>query len=409
MIGYKLCWKKIDFKMYMTIIFLLIPYFRPDVISEMLGESWINNLFTVWRILSFIYIALNYIFVIKHKKKIFSEGSLVIIILYEIVLLYSCIHNGVTISTRLVDMANFIGVYFIYRYYSKINSKILIKANFDLLFILVIINAVLTLVFPNGLNFAMVDSGRINFLGKDNIVTLVFILSIIFSVLYSNINSSSIRPLLMIITVAITELFYFSGSGIVSLAIIILYMCFLNRNQFINKILIPKLVVLIYLIFEILVVFFNYTNFLNFLFKWLHKSVTFTDRRYYWNTAIKQLLHSPIIGQGSGETFLWNNNYYSHNALLDVLLKGGVIGAVIWIILLLIVFKNVKGDKNLKIKGLFTISFFSLLLVGLMEGLEDRIIFNIFLCVVIALREFEKQDILKNAIVNTKVKVRKNE
>ena len=44
-----------------------------------------------------------------------------------------------------------------------------------------------------------------------------------------------------------------------------------------------------------------------------------------------------------------------------------------------------------------------------MEGLEDRIIFNIFLCVVIALREFEKQDILKNAIVNTKVKVRKNE
>lgn len=81
MIGYKICWKKIDFKMYMTIIFLLIPYFRPDVIPEMLGESWINNLFTVWRILSFLYIALNYIFVIKHKKKIFSEGSLVIIIL----------------------------------------------------------------------------------------------------------------------------------------------------------------------------------------------------------------------------------------------------------------------------------------------------------------------------------------
>ena len=70
----------------------------------------------------------------------------------------------------------------------------MIKANFDLLFILVIINAVLTLVFPNGLNFAMVDSGRINFLGKDNIVTLIFILSITHSVFYIAILiSSSIR------------------------------------------------------------------------------------------------------------------------------------------------------------------------------------------------------------------------
>ena len=406
---YKLHYKRIDFRIYLTIIFLLIPYFRPDFIPEMMGESWINSIFTFWRILSFLIVLMNYLHTLKFKKGILPEISLLFIALYQGILLYSCIYNHVEVKTRIIDIANIIGVYLIYRYYSKINAKMLIKANFDLLFILVIINAFLTLIFQNGLNYAVVDSGRVNFLGKDNIVTLVFILSIIFSVLYSNINSKSIRPLLTIIIISATELFYFSGSGVVSLAIIIMYMSFLNRSSFVNKILVPKLMIFIYLVFEILIVFFNYTNFLDFLFKWLNKSVTFTDRRYYWDVAIKQWLINPVLGQGNGQTLLWHNNYYSHNALLDVLLKGGIIGAVFWIILLLIIFRRFKSDKNLKIRGILVISFLGFLLVGLMEGLEDRIIFNIFLCVVIAMKEFERQNILKNITMSINIRIKKNE
>lgn len=42
------------------ILFLLVPFFRPDFISEMYGSSLINKIFTAWRIIAFIYILIQY-------------------------------------------------------------------------------------------------------------------------------------------------------------------------------------------------------------------------------------------------------------------------------------------------------------------------------------------------------------
>lgn len=387
-------------------ILLIIPFFRPDFISEMLSDSWVNTIFTIWRIAAFLFVFGKY--VKDFLKKPTIDFGLIIICIYEALLLYSSVKNQEMIGERVVDIANFLGIYFIYIRYGKQYPKLFIKMNFYFFSLMIWINAILTVIFPHGLNHATDNSARVNFLGKDNTITLIFILTIVFCVLYHNIFPRGIGPFLTTAVIFVMQMYYESGSGVVATLLIILYLCFASERKFVNKLLNVNLLFVVYMILEVIIVFLNQISFMKPLFQILNKASTFTDRRYYWNTAIAQLLRCPIFGQGSGITYLWNNNYYSHNSFLDILLKGGIVGAVLWCIMILVIMNRLKLKENLRIKGFMVCCFFGFLLVGLMEGLEDRIAFNAFLALVPTLNMMEESDVLRNKLINAGIKVKTN-
>lgn len=364
----------------------------------MYGSSLINKIFTAWRIIAFIYILIQYFRAHKWDNKV------LIVVAYEAVMLFSCLYNHVSMTGRLINIGNFLGIYFIYSYYAKKNPSALIRMNFRLFSWLIILNLLLTVIFPNGFNNASTGSGRINFLGKDNTLTFIFLLAIVFAVLYFNLAPKSKKPTLLFGIIIITELYYFSGSGMVAISFLVLYMLFLSKHSIINRMSNANIIILIFLVLEYLIVFLNRTDFLNAVFKWLNKSVTFTDRRYYWNAAISQLLFNPVFGQGHGTVSLWNNGYYSHNAVLDVLLKGGILGGLFWIIMILVIMNGTKLKNCLRIKGLIMCVFLSFLAIGLMEGLEDRTAFNAFLSIVSVVDLFEEKGILNNKMLTWGVK-----
>lgn len=312
--------------------------------------------------------------------------------------------NGVSVSAKIINMANFIGIYMIFSYFSKVNSKELINVVYKWLSFLICINAILTVFFPNGLNHALSDTGRINFMGLDNTITLYFILTISFCVLYQNIHPDSKKPLFTFLVIVGTELFYKSGSGLVALFMIIIYLMFCSRKKFINKLANANLIMIIYAVLEITIVFMNRINYLSFIFTALGKSSTFTDRRFYWDQALKQFMSSPIWGQGGGTVDLWNNGYYSHNALLDILLKGGIIATAVWIVLLYFCLKFSEMKQNEFIQGFFRVLIFSALVYGLMEGLEDRVAFNSLLSLMLVLPQIERNGCLKNTLLNFNIR-----
>ena len=311
------------------------------------------------------------------------------------------------IKERLIDIANFLGIYFIYITYGKQQPKLFIKVNFRFFSFLVWTNAVLTVIFPHGLNRAVDNSARVNFLGKDNTITLIFILTIVFCALYHNIFPRNPVPFLTTVVICTLQFYYMCGSGIVATVVLILYLCFVSDWNWINRLLNGNLMFMIYMILEVMIVFLNHIEFLNPLFFWLNKASTFTDRRYYWDTAIYQFLDSPFWGQGSGITYLWNNNYYSHNSFLDILLKGGIAGTVLWCVMVLYLINRVKLKKNLRVKGFIVCCFFCFLLIGLMEGLEDRIAFNAFLAVLPVLNRMEETGVLRNKLINSGIQIKK--
>ena len=202
------------------------------------------------------------------------------------------------------------------------------------------------------------------------------------------------------------QLYYRSGSGVVATLVIIAYLWLVSGMEIVNRLLKPGLMFAVYMVLEIVIVFLNEISFLGPLFRILNKASTFTDRRYYWMSAFYQLAKTPVFGQGSGITFLWDNNYYSHNSFLDILLKGGIVGAVLWCLMIFVIMKSLKLKENLRIQGFLVCCFFAFLLVGLMEGLEERIAFNAFLGLIPAMGAIERSGILRNRLVDPGIRIR---
>lgn len=363
---------KINLKM----ILFIAPFFRPESIALIYANTLIDRAFIFCRITSFLIIFIKYF---TELKKPIRTGFILVVI-YEVIIIFSAILNKGSINERIVDMGNALGIYMIFSYFDEKYPQRIIDASFKYISILIGINALLSLVFPHGLNHSVSDSGRINFLGVDNFTSCYFIFSILLSILYIHKYPNKKIPYVMIGIVFLNEIYYFSGAGFIAvLSFILLIVLFCKNDN--NKIFYnPWLILIGFGVIEFLLVFLQNVNWMGFVFKFLGKSSTFSDRFFYWNHAITQFLKSPIIGLGSGIVDLWNNNYYSHNALLDVLIKGGILGAFFWIIKFLIPLKKLWGKSSQdKMARSICLALIPFLLIGLMEGLEDRIVFNAYI------------------------------
>ncbi|SEF54865.1 Membrane protein involved in the export of O-antigen and teichoic acid [Eubacterium ruminantium] len=122
------------------------------------------------------------------------------------------------------------------------------------------------------------------------------------------------------------------------------------------------------------------------MFKWLivdifHKRLDLTNRIYVWDKAIKEIKEFPVLGHGY-QTFRFNSVIVTtHNEFVEVLYKCGIIGLVIF--LLIIGYSVYKLFKNKKEMTSQWISVF-LLLYLFMFVMEQHAFANFFFIFVFA-------------------------
>lgn len=372
-------------KVYLEIIIMLIPFFRPDFISTLYSNTILDYMFIFGRVCAFVAICIKYF---GQRKKPLESGFLLIFV-YETFMLVSVLANHENPNSRIINIGNALGIYMLYMFYGEKNLKQFVRANFDYFSFMIACNAVLTLIFPHGLNHSASGSGRVNFLGMDNALSCFFVFAILWALIYLQQYPKRIRPYITIGIVLLNELYYFSGAGIIAVFSYILLAILLIENKRIRELYNPLNIFISFFIAEIFLVFLQNVSHLDFLFQLLGKSSTFSDRFSYWKQGIAQFLTSPIIGLGDGMVDLWGNGYYSHNALLDVLMKGGIIGAIFWIIMIIIPLKKlwIKNPSDI-ISKYVCIALAPFLLIGLMEGLEDRIAFNAYVALAFSCNYF---------------------
>lgn len=387
----------------LQILFFLIPFFVPDGIYSLYDDSFIVFSFLIWRIVSFCGITLK--FTLNNKMKI--DRIMILIFLYEVFLLFSSILNKEVINGRIVNLGNFLGIMLIFKYYSIISPKRFIKVTFAWLSSLVLLNMILTMIFPMGLNHAIVDSARINLLGKDNMISLFFLVVVMFCTLYANVFPNSKKPLIIFICIFLTQIYYFSGSGVLAFIVVLLCLLLPIKGKIFSKILNPMMLIGIYIMLELIIVFIGNISMFSFVFDFLGKNATFTDRIFYWQTALSQISQSPIYGLGTGTVNLWSSSNYSHNAILDVTMKGGIIGLGLWFFLIIIPLSSLKKIKgNERCKCFISVIVFAMLLIGLMEGLEDRVAFYSVISCVSIFNLLANDKILKDILLIKRVKLK---
>lgn len=161
-----------------------------------------------------------------------------------------------------------------------------------------------------------------------------------------------------------------SRGAFVSLLITLIYYLFFCKDD-IKKTIINIIKIIIVLIIVVPLINNITTKYLSFsttnLINSRIQSLT-TDggsgRERLWKYALDSFSEHPIIGIGINNTLTYNNlnyneNHYTHNTYLEILSELGIIGMIIYIIIIYMIYKNTRKYKN---KYPFVICFLIFLL-----------------------------------------------
>lgn len=270
------------------------------------------------------------------------------------------------ISTMLNGGSQFAGIIRAYivsfnllvlmNYYISRNPKVYFKSASCFFSILIIIEIITMLLYPDGLYYA----NNINphyFLGHRNNTIEYLFPAIAFVFCSSIINNNKSKKSYLFLIVCIMCVFYtWSANSIVALLLTTIVIFF-------NKKFVKKIINYWNAFCASVAMFFAFIIFkIQDMFSWvisgiLHRSLTFTGRTQIWEKSIFYIKKSIIYGYGNETPILKSSKIIHmnscHNYFLDFLYSGGIIMLIV--ILLIVYFTGKKISAyieydNLKIK-----------------------------------------------------------
>lgn len=167
-----------------------------------------------------------------------------------------------------------------------------------------------------------------------------------------------------------------AASVTISVLIILIVLICIKRNGKFNerlweKLLNLKLVLVAYTIISILVVYVQNSPQIQYiLVNILHKDATLSTRTYIWNLCIESLKKHPFTGLGylnSADYQSLTNNMYAtsaHNMSLSILISGGIIGLILYIIIIIVSWKSFSRNVSVE-KKISSIAIIALLIIGM--------------------------------------------
>lgn len=361
----------------LLIIFILLPFFFPVGLKSMIPVT--SKIIPIWQLISFA----SVIFVYFRYKKI--SLNIVLISIFCLGLLISTLlSNYNDISSCCSTILSIIVPCMLIDCIIKKNKLLMLRSLNFLFEIFVYINLITIIIYPGGMYVSSLTGYYENWLlGYDNLHIFTILLAITFSILYSYTKHSkiSIRSILCIIVCILSVLLRWSGTAVMSIIFVLIYLLF---GKYIRKIRIfnIKTYSLVSIASFVGIVICNVQNlFISFITNFLKKDITFTGRTYIWNYIMKYIEKKPLLGYGIEQTnyrynksVLWRS-YHAHNEFLEISYLGGFFLLLIFLIILWIIVKNLFSCRKTKESSFISWMFLILMIVMLTEVYTISLLF----------------------------------
>lgn len=357
----------------LSTFFITIAFLYPPL------ASYIPILNTIVRYTEFIAMIVVLFYVVFGYKKL-SKLS-IFWFLYWMTYISSTVlcHGDVAKSINAVAPKMLFGLYLDYMFNK--NPRSMLKSLCNVYSLYIIVNAVILIIFPQGLgsyipnyDAAAVDS-RLSLLALDNSYIKWFIPAVAVFIIVLN-NNKRYRNFLISVMV-FTMIYVWSGTGSICMALILLYIIFLDGRS-ISKIFNFVTCELLAIIAFIGVVVCRVQDyFSSFIVGFLGKDITFTGRTYLWDVAMFLIAKQPIQGYGVYDYALLlspinGQPYSAHNTILQMLLMGGSITLMAYIIFLIICGIKLMQNRNLNFVSLISV----LILISQIACMTENTIFE---------------------------------
>lgn len=359
-------------------VLIFIPFFQPEIVSNSGVLSYLYILFRI-AISLFVFIALLL------RKNI--SYIIIYIILYQLFSLIITFANNPSFApTVLLRDTYIIALLALIDVGLRSNAEKVLRALKYLMGTLIIINFITIIMFPHGV-YIDHSNREAFFLGIGNAMTshILFAMTIaIISSLYSK-NKIDLYAKFIILISLVTVLINSSATGLVTVTIYIILVLFGSVFKKFN--LSFTKVVLSSLIIQFIILNLNkFTNI--FLVKYLFeeildKTLTLTGRIPIWEKAIHMFYASPIWGYGAtpgGNMIeIYGSAFSAHNLFLQTLLEVGLIGTIIFLLILFLSGLNLQQYKESKLSRYLNIGIFTFFLLFFAEISSTKYIYIILI------------------------------
>ena len=352
-------------------IILLLCFVRIDYFSEHLG------MYNLYNLLSFSAIAILGILILYHKK--IKYKAIIFCVAFIGYLTVLSFINNKNIYSLLSTFSGPFGLCLMAFYYLENNKKRVFLNAFMFLDIIIYINFILILIFPNGMYSTSLYTDNW-LLGYKNpqIRLMIPVLGISLIRDIENDGHISHSSIALFVCCVITMLIVSCSTGILAIFIfgLIIYFLYISNKHFSVNNMLFKSVILIMLL-NIGIVIFGIQSWFENLFLILGKDSNLTGRPILYKESINQILAHPIFGMGflSGNDFVNIYHlpaaYHPHNYFLYILMQGGLILLSILLLGVLSCSRQISKNES-SICDIIGVVIIVYLIIGFSEALTGN-------------------------------------
>ncbi len=335
-------------------ILLVAPFIHPNGIPNISG--FIDKIYVISMVISLI--ILLFIYVNNSQKYFFF------IILFSIllgwILFVTIIRRAAILTIGKIALMLFgtslcveVMIY---------NPRRMFVAFLTNLEAVIYINFVLLLRYPDGLYISETTGNWNNWLlGYDNHWFIVFFVAYYLAVMNYIWSGNWIRSFLLILVIHISTCI--TMSGVLIVGILIMDVCFLFKIykwKFFDM----KLVLMIGIISFLLITFLSNSSLVDYIvYTFLEKTNSLSSRLKIWSTTWNYIWKNPFWGYGrlsvSQRISMYHNSHGSnaHSMWLEILFEGGVVAFMLFLSILIMVYKKISLLPKTSWIGIWNVAF----------------------------------------------------
>lgn len=312
------------YKSKFSIIFVTLLFFKPGILNYVSSLGLIDFAYSV-----LLLVCCTMIIFFRVLKK--DPYSMVFYFaIFALTILIPTYINGQSIGQVAYTFFTLLCLCIYIEQGMKYNPKKFLKYMYMTLFLLLLINLVLMIAYPNGLYMTEYYHNKFFFLSaKNGFIGIVLPTMVLGLINYHVFKSIKMANLITISVISIVTMVYSkSSTGISVLVFLFLQVIFINRKSaFLKRF---KYVFWALIIISLSVALFRIQNiFGSFIEEIFGKSVDLSGRVDIWDIAINMIKQKPLMGYGAnlttGQILIKQTYYYSHNLILEIIVSGGII------------------------------------------------------------------------------------
>lgn len=371
--------------------FILIPFLYPRGFHEYFG--WYKAFFTFWLYLAAVLIVGMFLFKVLRRKTKYKNCIWLMLIYYiTFITITLFIQGSITEGFQKLFMAPILCMLCAMCLQKQSENFIRCVSNILILNFLLNITLFSPFLWKNYFN---VDN-HIIFIGHVQVAAQLGILGIFISYLLNMLGEKKKSKWLLALSI-ITMLISGTSASYVTIALLLLFFLVRRHMSMISKFFFrPGKVILIYLALNMLI----FALLKKYEDGYINSMLTMytSGRMYIWREAIKLMNGHWIFGYGVYGILIrvfwseWTNPAgmnYAHNELMQRLMDGGIVLALIFILMLYSYMKNIRKCNNCRLVFWAYITIIITLIIMLFESVTEYYYFFVLLSLMAYLPEIE--------------------